>query len=124
MPNMRSEEFGSGDQRWLGSTHAIENARSSALTVASFTQATHYPDGYIRSGTPVNAAVESDLKPWTDAAGEVLGFVVFDRKVGADPKVNVPVLRHGIINKAHLPGEGFTHATGEVAGFVFVEGEK
>lgn len=99
MPNFRSESFGVGDQTWLGSTHGIRNARTSVLDVSAFAPV----DGVIKSGTPVNAADESAVVPFTGAAGERLGFVLTDQKADADAYVNAPVLRHGIVKVANLP---------------------
>ena len=78
MPKIRTETFGSGDQTWLGSDHGIFNAETGPIDISTFTKATHYPDGYIKSGTPVNAANLGVIKPWTAAAGERLAFVLFD----------------------------------------------
>ena len=53
MPRLTSEAFGGGDQSWLGSSHSIANCRTETLDISAFTKATHYPDGFIPSGTPV-----------------------------------------------------------------------
>ncbi|ARC55985.1 hypothetical protein AS850_02715 [Frondihabitans sp. 762G35] len=121
MPKLRTETFGSGDQSWLGSTHGIANGRTGTLQLTAFTAATHYPDGYLRSGTPVNAADEDVIKPWTAAAGEQLGFLLFDAPVVAGQVAPVSILRHGIINAPNLP-VAFTVPTAGAAGFVFVGG--
>ena len=103
---LKIESFGSGDTSWLGSNHGTDNARTSTVVVANFTKATHYPDGHLPSGLPVNAADEADLKPWTGATGEKLGFILFDQPVvDGDAKFAVPVLRHGIIRTNKLPVE-------------------
>jgi hypothetical protein len=124
MPKLRTENFGSGDQSWLGSTHGIRNARTSVIDISTFTAATHYPDGYLRSGTEVNAADEAAVKPYTGAEGEQLGYILTDQKVEGTGDFGAPILRHGIINTANLP---IAHvATGDgvaAAGFVFVGGD-
>ena len=43
--------------------------------------------------------------PFTGAAGERLGFVLTDQAVGADAKINAPILRHGIVKVDNLPVE-------------------
>lgn len=121
MPRLKTESYGSGDQSWLGSAHGIGNARSSVLDISTFTAGTHYPNGYIPSGTAVNAADEKALKPFTGAEGESLGFVLFDQAVSGTEDLNVPVIRHGIIHVGHLPGD-FT-APDSAPGFVFVGSE-
>ena len=55
MPRLTSEAFGGGDQSWLGSSHSIANCRTETLDISAFNKATHYPDGYIPSGTPALA---------------------------------------------------------------------
>lgn len=65
MPRLKTETIGSGDQSWLGSAHGIENCRTELLNISAFTAATHYPDGYIKSGQPV-AKVGGLLVPYDD----------------------------------------------------------
>ena len=81
MPRLKTESFSSGDQSWLGSTHGLRNARTETLDISAFTPATHYPNGYIPSGTPV-AKVGGVLVPYdgteatTTNAGVLAGFVL------------------------------------------------
>lgn len=49
----RSVSFLQADQTWLGSEHGTTNARSVTIVTSSLTKATHYPNGYIPSGTPL-----------------------------------------------------------------------
>ena len=100
---VKTETFGAGNLSWLGSNHGTDNARTSTFVAANFTPATHYPNGTVPSGLAVNAADEGNLKPFTGAAGEKLGFVLFDQPVDGQDRFAVPVIRHGIIRKAKLP---------------------
>lgn len=115
----------SSDQRWIGSRHALEDAITGTLKVADFTKATHYPDGYILSGLPVNAADQANLKPYTGAAGEVLRFIKDNHQVVVNDAGDVPVdiqvalLWHGLIKTDFLPGGNFVLGTGAADGFVF-----
>jgi hypothetical protein len=52
MPRLQSETVGAADQSWLGSTHGSRNARTETIDISTFTPSTHYPNGYIPSGTP------------------------------------------------------------------------
>lgn len=122
MPEVTRTSYGSGDQTWLGSAHGLRNARSSVLDVSAFTEATHYPDGYIPSGTPVNAANEGAVVPWADGAGAQLGFVLFDVPVSGTEDLNVAVLRHGLVKIDQLPSAFTVPATGSAAGFTFIDG--
>lgn len=116
-----TETFGGGDLSWLGSNHGTDNARTSTFVAANFTPATHYPNGYLPSGLPVNAAEEANLKPWTAAAGEKLGFILFDQPVvSGDAKFAVPVIRHGIIRTAKLPVTLTAPTAGQAEQFSFV----
>lgn len=54
--SVRSESIGQGDQSWLGSRHSTDNAKSVTVARAALTALTHYPDGYLKSGTPMAKA--------------------------------------------------------------------
>ena len=108
MPRLSTETFGGGDLSWLGSTHGISNARTEILDISAFTAATHYPDGYIKSGTPV-AKVGGVLVPYdaTEAtvtgAGVLAGFVLTDQKVVGTDDFAVPLFDHGRVIASKLP---------------------
>lgn len=117
MPRFRTEsEIVTGDMTWLGSGHGIRNARTEKLDISTFTAATHYPNGYIRSGTPV-AKVGGVLVPYdategtVTGAGILAGFVLTDIPLKVTPGTtapasedqNVPLLDHGRIKTANLP---------------------
>ncbi|WP_449408006.1 head decoration protein [Microbacterium maritypicum] len=100
MPKLRTESFGSGDQSWLGSTHGLRNARTEILDISAFTANTHYPDGYIPSGTPL-AKVGGLMVPYditvgtTTGAGVLAGHLLTDQKVVSNSDFGVPVFDHG-----------------------------
>lgn len=108
MPRLVSETIGAGDQSWLGSSHGIANCRTELLDISAFTAGTHYPNGYIPSGTPV-AKVGGALVPYDDTqgtttgAGVLAGFVFTDQSVVGTNDFAVPVLDHGRIRTAKLP---------------------
>lgn len=108
MPRLKTETLGSGDNSWLGSTHGINDARTELLDISTFTAGTHYPDGVIKSGTPV-AKVGGVLVPYDDTqgtttnAGVLAGVVLFDQKVNGTDDFAVPVLDHGRVRVAKLP---------------------
>lgn len=122
MPEVTRTSFGSGNQTWLGSAHGLRNARSSVLDVSAFTESTHYPNGFIPSGTPVNAADEGAVVPFADVAGAKLGFVLFDTPVTGTEDINAAVIRHGLIKTAQLPSAFTAPTTGSSAGFTFIDG--
>ena len=108
MPRIKTENMSAGDQSWLGSAHGIANCRTELLDISAFTAQTHYPDGYIKSGTPV-AKVGGVLVPYDDTqgtttnAGVLAGFVFTDQPVVGDADFAVPLLDHGRIRTAKLP---------------------
>ena len=112
MPRLMTETFGTGDMTWLGSAHGIRNARTEVLDVSAFTKDTHYPDGYIKSGTPV-AVVDGLVVPYdvtegtTTGAGVLAGFILTDQRVVGDADFGVPVLDHGRVNVAKVPYANF-----------------
>lgn len=108
MPRMSSETFGAGDQSWLGSSHGIWECRTEVLDISTFTDTTHYPNGYIPSGTPV-AKVGGKLVPYTSAegtttnAGVLAGFLFTDQPVVGTADFGVPLLDHGRVKTAKVP---------------------
>jgi hypothetical protein len=108
MPRLSNETFGGGDLSWLGSAHGIANARTEILDISTFTAGTHYPNGYIPSGTPV-AKVGGVLIPYdategtVTGAGILAGFVLTDQKVVGTADFAVPLYDHGRVRTAKLP---------------------
>ena len=108
MPRLKNETIGAGDQSWLGSAHGIRNCRTELLDISTFDPATHYPNGYIPSGTPV-AKVGGVLVPYdsTEAtvtnAGVLAGHLFTDQAVVGTDDFPVPVLDHGRVRSAKVP---------------------
>ena len=69
----------------------LRNARTGVVDISAFTAGTHYPDGYIPSGTPV-ALVGGLYVPYdkteatTTGAGILAGVILTDQKVAEDIK--------------------------------------
>jgi hypothetical protein len=107
MPRLLQENFGGGDQSWLGSTHGIGNARTETLDISTFTASTHYPNGYIPSGFPV-AKVAGLLVPYdptagtTTGAGILAGHLLFDLKVFGAQDLPTALLDHGRVKVAKV----------------------
>lgn len=108
MPRMKSETYGAGDQSWLGSTHGIYNGRTETIDISTFTAGTHYPNGYLPSGTPV-ALVGGVLVPYdkTEAtvtgAGILAGHILTDQPVVGTADFSVPLLDHGRVKVSKVP---------------------
>lgn len=108
MPRLKTETIGSGDMSWLDSAHAIRNARTEVVDISAFTAGTHYPNGYIPSGTPV-AKVSGLLVPYTSAeatttgAGVLAGHILTDQAVVGTVDFAAPLLKHGRVKTAKVP---------------------
>lgn len=108
MPRLKTETVGTGDQSWLASAHGIRNCRTEQLDISAFTAGTHYPNGYIPSGTPV-AKVGGLLVPYTSAeatttgAGVLAGHLFTDQVVVGTNDFPVPLLDHGRVKTAKVP---------------------
>jgi hypothetical protein len=108
MPRMSTTTFGSGDQSWLGSSHNLRNARTVQLNVSAFTAGTHYPNGYIPSGTPL-AIVGGLGVPYTSAeatttgAGVLAGHLLTDQPVVGSNNFAAPLIDHGRVKAAKVP---------------------
>lgn len=108
MPRLTSETIGAGDQSWLGSSHGINDCRTELLDISAFTAGTHYPSGYVPSGTPV-AKVGGVLVPYdategtVTGAGILAGFVFTDQKVVGASNFGVPLLDHGRVKASKVP---------------------
>jgi hypothetical protein len=108
MPRLKSETFGAGDQSWLDSDHGLRNARTEVLDISTFTSGTHYPNGYIPSGTPL-AKVGGMVVPYTSAeatttgAGVLAGHLLTDQPVVGTNDFAVAVFSHGRVKAAKVP---------------------
>lgn len=108
MPKLRTESFGAGDQSWLGSTHGMHEARTEVIDISAFTAGTHYPNGYIPSGTAV-ALVAGMLVPYdkTEAtltlAGILAGHLLTDQPVVGTVDFAAPLLDHGRVRVGKVP---------------------
>lgn len=114
MPRQTSETFGTGDQSWLGSTHALYNARSVAPDPALFPAADYAANGgVVPSGTRLGEVTATGLVgPYdsaaTDGRNVLAGFLVTDQRAPAsstDKQGGWPLLDHGRINVDRLPGQ-------------------
>jgi hypothetical protein len=104
MPGLKTINYGTGDYSWLRNTDGLDDASVTAVVdISDFTAGTHFPDGYLRSGTPVRIDDLDDIRPWADVAGAVLGFLKGDYKTDGVEDVNVSVIYRGSIKTAKLP---------------------
>ena len=123
--SVRKETFGQDDQTWIGAAHGIDLARSISLDTSAFTAGTHYPNGYIPSGTPLSRITATGLYgPYTPAGAgglEVLaGFLLTPTKPGSPTTTDVggALYEHGRVVEANLPiaidADGKTDVAGRI----------
>ncbi|VEG28039.1 hypothetical protein [Actinomyces howellii] len=108
MPKLRIEHSSPGDQRWLGSLHGIDSARTVTIDPADFTA--RVVDKIIPSGTAV-AVKGGKTVPYVSggSGGEekLTGFILTDQPADAG-KIAVPVVDRVRVTVALLPDSGFT----------------
>lgn len=100
-----------GENRaWLQSQHGADAGANPSVTldVAAFTKATHYPDGFVPSGTVLGKiAGTGRYGPYdnaaTDGRGVAAGFLYGSLVVDGLAKVGGALVVHGFVDAARLP---------------------
>ena len=96
---------------YLGTADQPGYTIGGTLDVSAFTAATHYPNGYIKSGTPL-AKVSGLMVPYdsleatTTGAGVLAGHLYTDQRVvssAATADFPIPLLDHGRVKAAKVP---------------------
>lgn len=120
--SVRTETFGGDDQSWLGSAHGTSNARTVTLDKAKFTAGTHYPAGYIKSGTPLGqVSASKKFGPYDDTATDgrqtLVGFLLTPQSTTSGGNdIVAPLYDHGPIVEASLPFTVDANGKADVAG--------
>ncbi|UEJ84005.1 hypothetical protein Bra3105_06745 [Brachybacterium halotolerans subsp. kimchii] len=112
--SITTKKYGGGDDSWLGSRHAVDNAQTGTLDAAAFASAA---DGLVKSGTPVKAQGGKFVPAGADAP---TGFVLGDHSV-KDGDDTAAIVWHGLIVVENLPVEGFT-VPADKGAFTYVGG--
>ncbi len=107
MPRMKTENITSGDMSWISGSAGLREARTETVDISAW-DATHYPNGFIPSGTPA-AKVGGKLVPYdadedviTDA-GVLAGHILTDQPVIGAGDFAVPLYDHGRVKVSKLP---------------------
>jgi hypothetical protein len=123
--SLRTEMFGVDDQSWLGSTHGTQATESITLDTSAFTPATHYPNGYFRSGIPLGRITASGkYGPYqgdaTDGRETLVGFLWGAVKAPASNTVDVgaAMFTHGKVRESRLPVAVDAAGKADVAGSI------
>ena len=100
---IKRESFGQDDQSWLGSAHGTNAAQTVTLDASSFVKATHYPEGWLKSGLPLAKSGKKHVL-WTVGA-DLAGFLFTTVRVPEDvaSPVGAAILEHGRVKAAKLP---------------------
>ena len=103
------------DRSWLASDFGTDEPRNITLDVSAFTAGTHYPNGYIPSGTVVGKITASGLYgPYDNAASDgtevAAGLLFSSVKVGT-ADVGAAMMDMGLVISAKLP---FQSGTGSI----------
>lgn len=69
--SVHSSKYQVEDRSWLASQHGVELTPGVTLDISKFTKATHYPNGYIPSGTAIGHITATGLYgPYDDTASD------------------------------------------------------
>lgn len=108
--SLKTENFAFDDQSWLASAHGTDAARTITLDTSAFTPATHYPDGYFKSGIPLGKITASGkYGPYDDAAADgtetLAGFLfcAVDAPSVTTTDIGAAMLVHGMVVESKLP---------------------
>lgn len=111
--SVRSHSFQIDDRAWLIGQHGVDLTPSVTLDITKFTKNTHYPNGFIKSGTPLGVVTATGLYgPYNDAAAdgtEVCRGLLFSFARAIDEfgntlaKVGGARFIHGAVKEAKLP---------------------
>ncbi|GGX26986.1 head decoration protein [Streptomyces chryseus] len=128
--SLKTESFTQDRRDWLGSAHGTDAPVSVTLDVTTFTKATHYPDGYIKSGIPLGKITAGGkYGPYNDAATDgrqtLVGFLFTAQDVDARRVTSTSavgsMLIHCFIREAKLPIAVDAAGKADVAGrIIFV----
>lgn len=120
---VRSRAHQVDNRSWLIGTHGADLTPSVTLDISKFTKSTHYPNGYIPSGTLLGKVTATGLYgPYDDAlangqevaAGILFSFVRAIDEVGTTlTKVGGAIFVHGAVKEAKLPANSGVNAAGK-----------
>lgn len=115
------ETIGADDQRWLGSAHGTSSGDPVVIDASYFTANTHYPNGFLPSGTCLaKHATSGRYGPYTTGdtnLGTAAGFLLTPTQVKSGTATPSGALMwHGEVVAANLPftsGAGSIDSTGK-----------
>ncbi len=113
-----TETWTAEDRSWLGSRDGTEVTQTITLDTSTFTEGTHYPNGYIPSGTVLGMITATGLfGPYDNAASDgrqtAVGFLFSNTKVrNGGPDVGAAIHWRGVIRSSRLPSNSGLDSAG------------
>lgn len=117
-----TETWVAENRSWLGSRDGTEVTQSITLATETFTEATHFADGYVPSGTVLGqitavGATQGMFGPYDNAASDgrqtAVGFLFTSVKMRTGgPNVGGAIHWRGVIRSAKLPANSGLDANG------------
>ena len=112
--SVHSSSYQVEDRSWLVGTHGVDATPSVTLDITKFTKNTHYPNGYIPSGTAIGKVTATGLYgPYDNAASdgrETNAGILFSSVRAIDTATGNALAKvagarfvHGVVNTAKLP---------------------
>lgn len=104
-----AEVWTAEDRSWLASRDGTEVTQTITLKTSLFTANTHYPNGYIKSGTVLGKVTATGLYgPYDNAASDgrevAAGFLFNSTKMrSGGPDLGAPLHWRGAIRESRLP---------------------
>jgi len=97
------------DPSWLYTAHGVDTNLTGTLDISAFTEITHFPNGFIPSGTPLGKITATGLYGPYDAAvldgtEDIVGFLYGPLSVSAATgNVSGAIYVHGTVVEDRLP---------------------
>ena len=113
--SVRSTSYAVDDRAWVIGTHGTDLTPSVTLDISKFTKNTHYPNGYVPSGTRLGKVTATGLYgPYDDTASDgrqTCAGLLYSFVRAIDPnngntlvKVGGAIFVHGAVKESKLPG--------------------
>lgn len=121
--SVHSTSYQVDNRQWLVGTHGVDVTPGLTLDISKFTKSTHYPNGFIPSGTALGKVTTSGLYgPYDNTASdgrEVCAGLLFsfcravDQQGNTNSKVGGARFVHGVVNAAKLPANSGIDTAGK-----------
>lgn len=114
----KSEVYTTDDQRWLGSRHGTETART--VTIDGATLGAFVEDGFVPSGIPLKSVAGGKYAPVSAIEDVLAGFLLTPQAIDGDGDVIAPLLDRGRVRATRMPEKAFDITTLTAANPLFV----